>query len=106
MKYLSIQIQQGRDLSHTVDEALALSRQLGRFPELDWADDKGKFIHLNYFSENLVTLWSDLEQGLMNDATLGPWLRAVSVVVCERPENADDLLLLWHWDSGESLDAL
>lgn len=106
MKYLSIQIQTNRDESFSVEDAIDLSRALGRFPEVDKADDKGKFIHLNYFSEDLTALWSELRAGLLDDGTLGEWLRKVSVVVCEGPTNPDEYLLLWHWDSEEKLDVL
>ena len=106
MKYLSIQIQTNLDDSYSVDDAIDLSRKLGRFPEVDSGDDKGKFIHLNYFSEDVARLWSELKTGMLDDAVLGPWLRNVAVIVCEGDKGPDDYLLLWHWDASEELDSL
>lgn len=104
MKCLSIQIQATADARFSVEDVLYLSRKCGRYPEIDSDDDQSGNVNLNYFTEQLPVLWSDLKKHLYEDPNLGPWLKKASLVVCEGDDGWDNYLLLHHYDSNESTD--
>ncbi len=106
MKCLSIQIQPELSDQFKPEDVVALSRSLGRFPEVDKENDEDPNVYLNYFTERLPALWSELEEGLYKNEELGAWLKSVSICVCEGENGWDDHLLLHHYDKSQKLDAL
>ncbi len=106
MKCLIIQIQPQRDTRHSVNELAALSRTIGRYPEVEPDYEHPEFTNLNYFTEHLPTLWAELQQKLFADSPLSSWLKQVAVVICEGEYGWSDALLLQHFDASEELDSL
>lgn len=98
MKCISIQFFPTRDQRWDLGDLLAQLRAIGRYPEVD-ADEGGSgSVNLNFFTEDVQRCWRDLEQGVLNDAALGEWVRQNAIVVCEGDQGWDDYLLLWHFD--------
>lgn len=105
MKCLSIQVQAGRDASHTVQELVEhVKVVLARFPEIDRDEEDEQTVQLHFFSEDIPLLWQQLQEKLFQDSVLGSWAKNVSIVVCEA--EGDEMLLLSHFDQSEALDSL
>lgn len=100
MKCLSVQLQTDKDDSHNVEEVLFLVRSLGRYPEVDVDEGGGKYVNLNFFTEEADVLWSELDKGLLHDEVLGEWIKKVSIIVCEGETSQDEYILLWHYDEN------
>jgi len=106
LKCLSIQLQPSLDSSHNEEEVIVNVRALGCFPEVDVIEEDERYVNLNFFSEEMPAVWQRLQAGLLNDGSLGAWVRKVAVIVCEGEQSWDDYLLLSHPDSQEKLDTL
>lgn len=106
LKCLSIQLQPELDDSHSEVEVIASVKALGCFPEVDVIDEGERYVNLNFFSEQMPAVWQKLQSGLLNDGSLGSWVRKVAVIVCEGEQGWDDYLLLSHPDPDEKLDSL
>jgi hypothetical protein len=94
------------DASYSEDDVIKRVKSLGRFPEVDVVEDDGRFVNLNFFTEELPVLWQELQQGLLADGSLGSWVKQVAIIVCEGEKSWDDYLLLSHPDTSEKLDQL
>ena len=103
MQSLSILIQPSQSDAFQPEDAIALAKSLGRYPEVDRDAQTGEVV-LKFFSENLPLLWSQLVKGMFNDEELGEWLQSVSIVVCDPVDGGRDELLLYHFDEDEELD--
>ncbi len=106
MKCLSIQLQPELDTTFDEKDVIDLVRSIGRSPEIDIGDDNGKYINLNFFTENLRLLWDELKTGFKKDKELGKWIDKVAIIVCEGNSGWDDYLLLLHYDKSEAIDTL
>jgi len=104
MKCLSIQLQPELDGNHDEKEVISLAKSIGRYPEVDSSDDDGRYVNLNFFTENLTILWKELKSGVLENKELGDWVRRVSIIVCEGENGWDDYLLLSHYDKSENID--
>ncbi|MET0068487.1 MAG: hypothetical protein ABW096_00505 [Candidatus Thiodiazotropha sp.] len=106
MKCLSIQLQPEKDTSHSAEAFIELSRLLDRYPEIEKGEDNGGYVNLNYFTEDLISLWGQLKTGIFENPSLGEWARKVAIVVAKGDSGWDDYLLLYHYDPSEKLDRL
>jgi hypothetical protein len=104
MLCLTIQIDLSKAKNFDCDGFLFFVRALGRFPEVDKVADKT--IAFNFFTEELPSLWKSLWQDLYQSSEYGAILAAASVVACESEQEADTELLLFHFDSSETLDEI
>lgn len=106
MKCVSVQIHPANDGSYEVDDLLALVRSIGRYPEVDSDEGDSHSVNLNFFTEDLQRFWREFQEGVLNDAALGPWVRKTAIIVCEGDQGWDDYLLLWHYDQTHTADRL
>lgn len=103
MKCLSVQLQTDLDTTFDEKDIISLVRSIGRYPEIDRGDDKHKYIHLNFFSENVTLLWEELKAGFMKDQAIYDWMNTVAIIICEGDTDSDDYLLLAHYDKTETI---
>lgn len=83
-------------------EFLFRVRKLGRSPEIDAFNEGGKhYLSFHFFTEMPVRLWSDLRQFIYGDPDYGPIISACSIAVCDGATEADEDLLLHHFDPAE-----
>ena len=102
MKCLTVQIHPLRDATYTYKDLLFWVRDAGRSPEVDIVDeDDGQWVNLNFFSEDLLLLWRDLESVLKTQPELAAWLARVGIIACEGKNGWDDFRLLAHFDHSE-----
>ncbi|MDZ7925217.1 MAG: hypothetical protein U5M23_14445 [Marinagarivorans sp.] len=106
MKCLTIQIHPLRDTSYSYKDVLFYLRNAGRSPEVDIVEDDGNWVNLNFFSENLLLLWSDIQTALKTQPELAIWLARVGIIACEGEQGWDDLRLLAHYDPSETITVL
>lgn len=106
MKCLSIQLLPERDTSHDESEVIVLLKSLGHYPEIDSGNEDGRYLNLNFFTDDAPSLWQDIQSGVLEDKTLGSWIKNISIVICEGDTGWDDYLLLSHYDDSEELGAL
>ena len=101
MKCLTIQIHSQRDTSYSYKDIAFYLRKAGRSPEVDIVEDDGNWVNLNFFSENLLLLWSDIQAVLKAQPEIAMWLARVGIIACEGEQGWDDLRLLAHYDPSE-----
>lgn len=106
MKCLSIQLQPKIDTSFNEKDLIELVRSIGRSPEIDTSDDKGKYISLHFFTEDLIVLWGELQQEFRKNNALNEWINKVAIIACEGDRGWDDYLLLSHYDESETINTL
>lgn len=106
MKCLSIQIQDFAIPDFDQQDFLNRVRELGRAPEVDAFEEKGKqYLNFNFFTEMPSALLRELQSNIYADKEYGEYIRSISIVACES-ENSEDDLLLHHFDSTQALDKL
>jgi hypothetical protein len=69
-------------------------------------DEDGRYINLNFESENRLDLWRLLKTRLFRNADFGQSLAASSIAVCTGDDAWNDYLLLHHFDPAAPLDLL
>ena len=106
MKCLSIQVQRGEIEGFNKDEFLHRVRTINRYPEIDAGDDDGPYLNFNFFTENLDTLWCDLQSALFQDKLYSPPFKRATIVVCEGEHGWDDAVFLHRADNGENAGPL
>lgn len=104
MLCLTILIDLSKAQNFDCDGFLFFVRALGRFPEVDKVENKS--IAFNFFTEDLSGLWKSLWKDLYQSREYGAILTAASIVACESEQEADAELLLFHFDSSETLDEI
>lgn len=104
MKCLSIQLHPRRDTRFSPDDLVLHLRTLGRYPEIDLDSDTSEYINLNLFTEDLNQLAKDINAHVLNDSTIGPWVKRVAIIACEGGQGWNDYLVLWHYDESEQTD--
>ncbi len=104
MKCLSIQLHPDRDTSFRPEDLIQHLKSIGRYPEIDIDQDKPQYVNLNLFTEDLNALSQQINTQVIDDEHLGPWVKNVSVIVCEGDQGWDDYILLWHYDKDELAD--
>jgi hypothetical protein len=104
MKCLSIQINSDAIAQFDTPEFLKRVRAIGRSPEVDAFEERGKaYLNFNFFTEMPQVLWQELTDNIYGDESYGPYLRGISIAACEG-EDRDEDLLLHHFDPSERLD--
>jgi len=106
MKCLSIQLQEDIDSAHTVDELVEHVRSFGRYPEIDRGENDEKYVNLNFFTEDLRAMWPEFKSKVLNDTSLGEWVKKVAIIACEGDQGWDNHILLWHYDPSEVVGKL
>ena len=106
MHCLSIQIQPEFLANFNKNDFLLRVRAADRSPEIDHFEEKGtRYLHFNFFTERPKMLWQELQMALYNDSEYGEVIKPISIVICE-DEDANECLLLHHFDSNEKLNQL
>ncbi len=106
MKCLSIQLQTSRDSSFSPDELAHHLRSFGRYPEIDVDPDRRDYVNLNLFTEDLNELAKEINEKVLNNTEIGPWVKRTAIIVCEGDQGWDDYLLLWHFNENEDIDEI
>lgn len=107
MRCLTIQIPSEFIADFDRTEFLFHVRALGRSPEIDAVNEGGKcYLSFHFFTEMPVKLWNDLRQFIYDDPDYGPIISACSIAVCDTETEADEYLLLHHFDPTEPRDSL
>lgn len=106
MRCLSIQLETVRDDRCDPEELLVLVRAAGRYPEVDDVEGDGRFVNLNFFTEDAPLLWMQLQACIDAAPHVRAWLDNVATIVCEGEEGEKEYLLLAHYDDSEILDSL
>ncbi|WP_370979138.1 hypothetical protein [Agaribacterium sp. ZY112] len=104
MKCLIIQVQPERHTLCDVECIIRLCKGAGRYPEVD-KEEGSSALYLNFFTEDLSLLWSELRKALFEDDANSAWIKASTVIVCDGEELGSELLL-HHFDANEALDSL
>jgi len=105
MKHLIIQLQPERELSLNEKDAIKLIECIGLTPRIYTGNDNGKYINLDFSSNDVKKLWSQINRELLGNPKIGIWIRNVSIITCEGKNGWDDYLLLSHYDRNERLDS-
>jgi hypothetical protein len=109
---LHMQIQSGRapeldlPLVQRECEALSASEEAITGFWVDEGDDDGRYINLNFETEDKAELWRLVRTRLYRNSNFGELLATSSITVCTGNDGWSDYLLLHHFDPAEQLDAL
>ena len=123
MNCLTIQLDLSRDRSREFDAFLAHVRSAGRYPEIDQPAPNRDELALHFFTEDLSTLWPELQSTLLADSEFGVWLKNVAIIGCDGAgsdgagaeqkghesdsgQDKSDFRLLYHYDASEHCDGL
>jgi hypothetical protein len=68
--------------------------------------DDGPYIDATYTTPDLVSLWAEVRERVLEHAALGPALRRSVIITCTGNRGWDDYRLLHHFDETEPLDEL
>lgn len=69
-------------------------------------EDRGPYVNHMFATACPPLLWRALREQLLDDARLGPLLKAASMTMCEGADGWNDYLLLHHFDPDQPLDRL
>jgi len=107
MRCLTIQIPPQFVATFDRTEFLLRVRELGRSPEIDAFSEEGNhYLSFNFFTEMPARLWDDLQQNLYRHPEYGAIISQSSIAVCDGEQEADDYLLLHHFDPAEACVSL
>jgi hypothetical protein len=109
MQCISIQIQPEFLGEFDRKKFLAQVRSVGRSPEIDEFNEKGKnFLNYNFFTEKPRKLWQDLQSALYKNPDYSAVISPVSIAVFEDEDedNPMGFIVLHHFDSTEKIDTL
>ncbi len=107
MHCISIQIQPEHISNFDQKSFLAHVKMIGRSPEIDDFQEKGKhYLQFNFFTERPYSLWQELTTTLYQNKDYGGIIGPVSIVICENEDSDEECLLLHHFDKNEKIDAL
>jgi hypothetical protein len=102
---MSIQLDIGNDKGFSEQDVVAALKRIGRYPEV--VSDKPDTVMLNLFTEELPSLWQQVQTQLLGDSELAQWLKQRAVIVAAQIEaREDEVLLLYHHDASQPLDSL
>lgn len=110
-KVLSIQLQPERvpelDEMQAVNRLKAIEARTGLVKRLYVSEgpDKGRYINVNYLTDDLPGLWSHLRREVLENSTVGPMLKKAAIITCQGAKGWEDYLLLHHFDEHEPLDS-
>jgi hypothetical protein len=68
--------------------------------------DKGRYINIDYSTDDLPGLWSLIRREVLAASTVGSMLKKAAIIVCQGEKGWEDYLLLHHFDEHEPLDSL
>lgn len=106
MQCLTIQIDSSFIDSFDRQDFLRRLNAMGRSPEIDAFEEKGrKYLNFNFFTELPKALWDELQIHIYKHDDYGRYISSVSVVACEGERTEDDLLL-HHFDKTIQCDSL
>lgn len=106
MQCLTIQIDSSAIDSFNRQDFLRRLNAIGRSPEIDAFEEKGrKYLNFNFFTELPKVLWDELQTHIYKTDEYGKYLGSISIVACEGERPEDDLLL-HHFDPGIKCDSL
>jgi hypothetical protein len=72
----------------------------------DHGNDHGEYLNFTFETDDVATLWKDIQTHAYRHPQLGAALTSASLAVCEGEQGWDDYLLLHHYDPGVKRDAL
>jgi hypothetical protein len=72
----------------------------------DHGHDMGHYFNFTFATEDLATLWREVQSRLYSDPLLGNSMGAASMAMCEGAHGWDDYLLLYHFDPAVVRDTL
>ena len=104
IKCLCIQILLGRAPNFDRQPLLTAMHAIERFPEID-VDEGGAWLAFNLFTEDLASLWAELEPALF-ESSAASLLRAAGIIVSEGEYCWSEDRLLFHHDPTEAWDGL
>jgi hypothetical protein len=111
IKALSIQVQPHRAPGLDMTAIQAAFQALTQLPlvvrhQFSNGRDNVEYFNFTLGTEDLSSLWREVQSRLYEEAPLGPWMAAASMAMCEGPSGWDDYLLLYHFDPAVKRDAL
>ena len=95
IKCLTIQIDLSQVNDVRKDDVAKLLRSFNRFPEIDIDPERPAIVSFNLFSDDVQTLWQELEQGVLQSEPMGQWISQHAVIACEGENGWDDYITLW-----------
>lgn len=90
-------------------EFLLRVRSVGRSPEIDTFNEKGKtYLQFNFFTERPTLLWQALQDALYKNSEYSSIISPISIAIFEdnNEKSTDSILVLHHFDANEKIDSL
>ena len=109
MQCISIQIAPEFLADFDRNDFLLRVRAIGRSPEIDAFNEKGKsYLNFNFFTEKPTLLWQELQAALYNHCEYSQIISPISIVVFENEDekSANGFLVLHHFDPSEKTNSL
>lgn len=107
MHFISIQIQPEFLARFDRQDFLQRVRAAGRSPEINEFEEKGKrYVQFTFFTERPKQLWQDLQAALYSNSDYSSVISPISIAICESEADANQFLVLHHFDSSEKIDTL
>jgi hypothetical protein len=87
-------------------ETIAEAAPLVKGHHFDRGNDQGEYLNFTFETDDVATLWNDIQEQAYRHPDLGVSLSSASLAVCEGEQGWDDYLLLHHYDPEVKRDAL